>query len=104
MDKRLKQIPVYRRFDCYDPHARAPTPLPPLSLEDENEGQVLCPQTTDGTLAAHESSIDTKTLTFARDPRRSNVFVTVRCSELLRGHVNREHLIGKTEGALIASK
>jgi hypothetical protein len=30
---------VYRDFDCRDPDARAPTPLPPLSLEDPAEGE-----------------------------------------------------------------
>ncbi|KAF2851219.1 hypothetical protein T440DRAFT_71296 [Plenodomus tracheiphilus IPT5] len=29
---------VYRNFDCYDPLARAPTPLPPILLDDE-EGE-----------------------------------------------------------------
>jgi hypothetical protein len=28
---------VYREFDCYDPAARAPTPLPPMSLSDHEE-------------------------------------------------------------------
>jgi len=26
---------VYREFDCYDPAARAPTPLPPMFLDEE---------------------------------------------------------------------
>ncbi len=25
---------VYREYDCYEPNARAPTPLPPMALED----------------------------------------------------------------------
>ncbi|KAL1595637.1 hypothetical protein SLS59_008275 [Nothophoma quercina] len=28
---------VHRVYDCYDPEARAPTPLPPMVLEDEEE-------------------------------------------------------------------
>ncbi|USP73289.1 uncharacterized protein yc1106_00563 [Curvularia clavata] len=95
---------VYRGFDCYDPRSRAPTPLPPLSLEVKEDAEVFTQQTTDGMLAAHESRINAKTLTFAPDPKRNKSVVTVRCNELFRGHVDRDHLIGKMEGALIASK
>lgn len=104
VDKTLKYIPVYRRCDCYDPRSWAPTPLPPLSLGVEEDAEMLSQWTIDGMLAAHESNIDTKILTFAPDPRRSNIVVTVRCNELFRGHVNKKHLIGKMEGALIASR
>ena len=31
------QSTVHRVYDCYDPEARAPTPLPPMVLEDEEE-------------------------------------------------------------------
>lgn len=35
----------YRAFDCYDPAARAPTPLPPMFLEDDVEGESAKPLT-----------------------------------------------------------
>jgi hypothetical protein len=37
-DLRTDTNAVHRDFDCRDPDARAPTPLPPLSLEDPAEG------------------------------------------------------------------
>lgn len=31
---------MYREYDCLDPLARAPTPLPPMFLDDEDEVQI----------------------------------------------------------------
>ena len=97
-------MPVYRRFDCYDPRSRAPTPLPPMSLEDEEEHDRSSQQAKHCSAIAFESSINSKTLTFASDPIRNGGIVAVQCSDLFRGRIDRERLIGKMEGVLIASK
>ncbi|KAJ4365736.1 hypothetical protein N0V83_008356 [Neocucurbitaria cava] len=47
---------VYRDFDCYDPAARAPTPLPPMfpdDLEDENTDQTTTFKPRERRLRAH---------------------------------------------------
>jgi hypothetical protein len=84
---------VYRAFDCYDPAARAPTPLPCMFLDDEDEE-----------VAIYENLKDSgKTFTFASDPKGEGELV-VRCDALFRGLENREHLLGRMEGVLIASR
>jgi hypothetical protein len=51
-------VVVHRDFDCRDPAARAPTPLPPLSLEDAAEHE-------------HERNMKAKEETPASDRRSS---------------------------------
>jgi hypothetical protein len=85
---------VYRAFDCYDPDARAPTPLPCMFLGDDEE--VTSRTMTSG------SRDEEKVFTFASESKDGAV--TVRCDELLRGHANRERLLGKMEGVIIASR
>ncbi|KAL1799943.1 hypothetical protein ACET3X_000285 [Alternaria dauci] len=48
----------YHEFDCYDPAARAPTPLPPMCLSDEeaNEGDVISEESAVHTLGSSTSS------------------------------------------------
>lgn len=65
----------------------------------------------DGQQPAHDiilpepkNADETKTLAFTSDFKEKGRTVIVRCDELFRDRVDREHLIGKIEGALIASK
>jgi hypothetical protein len=88
---------VYRAYDCYDPDARAPTPLPCMFLgDDEDEEAASRPMSS-------ESRDKGKVFTFASESKDEGA-VTVRCDELLRGHANREHVLGKMEGVIIASR
>ncbi|KAL6149805.1 hypothetical protein ACJQWK_02516 [Exserohilum turcicum] len=93
---------VHRYFDCYDPVARAPTPLPPMGLAGDDKGEV---QDQSGTLSVnHDKFGATKSFTFALDGGSKRGTVTVQCHELFRDRADREHLIGKMEGVLVASK
>jgi hypothetical protein len=87
---------VYRTFDCYDPDARAPTPLPCMFLGDDEDEEAACRPMANG------SGEDGKVFTFVSDSKDG--VVTVRWDELLRGHANRERLLGKMEGVIIASR
>ena len=69
-----------------------------MSLGDDEKDELPGHQT------MNASSIHVKTLAFAPDPNNKNMVTTVRCSDLFRGHINKEYLIGKMEGVLIASK
>ncbi|EUC39295.1 hypothetical protein COCCADRAFT_80892, partial [Bipolaris zeicola 26-R-13] len=81
---------VYRTFDCYDPDARAPTPLPPMFLSDDEEDEVLqC-----------GAGADIETLALAPDAGNKGSTATARCDESSRGHADKKHLVGKTEYAL----
>jgi hypothetical protein len=52
-------LQVYRTYDCYDPDARAPTPLPPMLLDDEEIDRAIGKETAINT---HEpcSTVDIK--------------------------------------------
>jgi hypothetical protein len=88
---------VYRAYDCYDPDARAPTPLPCMFLGNDEDEEAVCRPMANG------SEEEGKVFTFASESKDEGA-VTVQCDELLRGHANREHLLGKMEGVIIASR
>jgi hypothetical protein len=85
---------VYRAFDCYDHAARAPTPLPCMSFGDETDEEVA---------KAWEQEGVGKTFASASEDKREGG-VTVRSDDLVRGYANRERLLGKMEGVIIASR
>ncbi|KAL6707351.1 hypothetical protein ACN47E_004130 [Coniothyrium glycines] len=77
---------VYRSYDCYDPDARAPTPLPPMSLGDSAEEQ---------------SSYQLKVFTFATTSGEVET-MDMGYEELFQGRPDRAHLMSKMEGILAA--
>ncbi|EMD68644.1 hypothetical protein COCSADRAFT_80711 [Bipolaris sorokiniana ND90Pr] len=81
---------VYRTFDCYDPDARAPTPLPPIFMSDEEK---------DGVLQCGAGA-DMETLTLAPDTGNEGITATARCDKSSHSHADKKHFIGKIEGAL----
>ncbi|ENI03721.1 hypothetical protein COCC4DRAFT_41701 [Bipolaris maydis ATCC 48331] len=81
---------VYRTFDCYDSDARAPTPLPPMFLSNDEECEVLqC-----------GVGADMETLVLASDDGNEGITVTAQCDEPSRNQANEKHLVGKIEGVL----
>ncbi|KAF1946565.1 hypothetical protein EJ02DRAFT_508465 [Clathrospora elynae] len=100
---------VCRGFDCYDPVARAPTPLPPMLLgDDDEEGATQLHRSRRSTSNPRDSdqkienSLDiSRIFTFAINGGKT---VTVRHNQLFRGHADSEHMISKMEGILIASR
>lgn len=106
-----KQLPprltnlVYREFDCYDPAARAPTPLPPLCLSDNDEEARAVEQRIDsGEQKAQRLEEGAGVFIFASNIDSKGGFITLRRDDLFRDHADRERLIGKMESALIESK
>ncbi|KAI4668570.1 uncharacterized protein J4E78_002397 [Alternaria triticimaculans] len=96
---------VYREFDCYDPDARAPTPLPPLCLSDDDEEAGAVEENIhDGEYETERVEEDPEIFTFASNVKSTGGVITLRRDELFRGHADREHLIGKMESALIESR
>ncbi|KAF1839771.1 hypothetical protein BDW02DRAFT_563822 [Decorospora gaudefroyi] len=87
---------VYRGFDCYEPLARAPTPLPPMFLGEESEERDI---------GGRPSSYSPNAFAFTSDTVQGG-FVTVPCNELIRGYdsAGRERLVGKMEDVLGASR
>ncbi|EUC49741.1 hypothetical protein COCMIDRAFT_83840 [Bipolaris oryzae ATCC 44560] len=81
---------VYRTFDCYDPDARAPTPLPPMFLSDDEGDEVL--------QCGAGASIET--LALAPDVENEGIIATARCDESSRGHADKKNFIGEKDGAL----
>lgn len=97
--------PVYREFDCYDPDARAPTPLPPLCLsDDDQEAGAVGEKIHDGEYETERMEEDPEIFTFASNVKSAGGVITLRRDELFRGHADREHLIGKIESALFESR
>jgi hypothetical protein len=90
---------VYRVFDCYDPAARAPTPLPPIFLEDSSplfgSGQEF------GYMGVRIES--PAQIRFASEAMGGTP-VTVLQDDLFRGYKDRERLLGKMEGIQLASR
>ncbi|KAF2827499.1 hypothetical protein CC86DRAFT_405623 [Ophiobolus disseminans] len=84
------ELGIYRAFDCYDPDARAPTPLPPVFPDDEDQYGGL-----------FQPAVNTSRLKGLTD---SHVGNTELPDELFLGHPDRERLRGKFEGILLASK
>jgi hypothetical protein len=78
---------VYRSFDCYYPDARAPTPLPPMSLSDVETDQVPYQQMIDSMTVEHNPIADTRTPTFAPDAKSSGSIVTVRVGRPLQENI-----------------
>ncbi|KAI4955590.1 hypothetical protein J4E91_001451 [Alternaria rosae] len=98
-------VGVYREFDCYDPAARAPTPLPPLCLSDNDEEAGAVEQRIDsGEQKAQKLEEGAGMFIFASNIDSKGGFITLRRDGLFRDHANRERLIGKMESALIESK
>jgi len=75
----LTQHTVYREFDCYDPIARAPTPLPPRFDDDDDEDFL-----SGGAVQDYKA---TTTSMGAALPE-----------ELFQGRADRDRLIGRVEG------
>ncbi|KAH6873122.1 hypothetical protein BKA58DRAFT_161038 [Alternaria rosae] len=98
-------VGVYREFDCYDPAARAPTPLPPLCLSDNDEEAGAVEQRIDsGEQKARKLEEGAGVFIFASNIDSKGGFITLRRDDLFRDHANRERLIGKMESVLIESK
>ncbi|KAI4930505.1 uncharacterized protein J4E92_004337 [Alternaria infectoria] len=96
---------VYREFDCYDPNARAPTPLPPLCLsDDDEEAGTVEEKIQDGEHETERMEEDSEIFTFASNVKSAGGVITLRRDELFRDHADREYLIGKMESALIESR
>jgi hypothetical protein len=111
-----------------DPAARAPTPLPPMFLEDDVEGEGARPRTSNIGELEHTptSSSQRVTSTLPVTPVRKTIAsgkradsppefmfasdsvdgtpIKVSQTELLRGYENRERLLGKIEGIQLASR
>ncbi|KAF1843816.1 uncharacterized protein K460DRAFT_408138 [Cucurbitaria berberidis CBS 394.84] len=88
---------VYRKFDCYDAAARAPTPLPPMfpgELEEESTDD----------LRDQQPVANPEIFTFASNSSSKGGMVTIRRDELFHGHKDRDRLIGKMEGILITCR
>ena len=62
-----------------------------MFLGDEEEG------------VATSEPREERVFTFASETKGEGELI-VRCDELIRGYANREHLLGKMEGVLIASR
>jgi hypothetical protein len=86
---------VYRAFDCLDPAARAPTPLPPIFLDDEAEGK----DTPDPVKLMNGPA----EFTFASDSVDGSP-VKVLQDNLFRGYDDRDRLLGRIEGIQLASR
>ncbi|KAG9192672.1 hypothetical protein G6011_11406 [Alternaria panax] len=96
---------IYREFDCYNPDAQAPTPLPPMYLSDDDiDGGAVGQGSPSGESAVHKLGDDNGSLTFALDVKSRDVVVTVRRDDLFLGYADRQHHIGKMEDALVKSR
>jgi hypothetical protein len=110
-----------------DPDARAPTPLPPMLLEDDVEGVSLEPLMSDSgklehRMGSNQRSPSTlpatpggKTIPPGRRADSPTEFmfasdfvdgtpIKISQTELLCGYENRERLLGKIEGIQLASR
>jgi hypothetical protein len=91
---------VYRAFDCCDPAARAPTPLPPVFRTDDSQLDKEHPADIGARRKQTESPIQ---FTFASESSDGTP-TTILQNDLFRGHDDRERLLGKIEGIQIASR
>ena len=122
---------VHRSFDCYDPLARAPTPLPPMfSDEEDEEGATADVKARLPSDVAQQSTVvnklrlkrynviesclhksgcskppsdDPGLFTFASE-YGGDEYVTVDRENIFMGEDDREYLVGKMEGVLNASR
>lgn len=78
---------MYREFDCRDPIARAPTPLPPV-FDDDEEDYTCGGAVQDCKLSALATA----------EP------VAALPENLFAGHADRERLVGRFEGIRLVDK
>ncbi|KAJ4321552.1 hypothetical protein N0V94_002873 [Neodidymelliopsis sp. IMI 364377] len=103
--------PLYRKFDCLDPQARAPTPLLPMFLDDNEEDSDLvdAPSLTEGSnsietdLHNYRPAQDEHFLSFASDDAINQSLIIHR-DDLFASHQHRDSLLSKCEHILAASK
>lgn len=100
---------MYRRFDCLDEAARAPTPGPwvdhDVEDEEENMGGVDC-VVQEGMLGAEnmeKTSLGKLVLTLAVGDGEKET-VTERCEDMFAERSDMERLVEKVDDAIIASR
>ncbi|RMZ70238.1 hypothetical protein GMOD_00000305 [Pyrenophora seminiperda CCB06] len=71
---------LYRDFDCYDPAARAPTPLPPMSLGDYGEEEKSAEKRDNSTLST--SLLDKASAPSADQRQRKDSLVTFEADQV----------------------